>query len=301
MDKAREATDKRLKQIERELLRTYKEASALIRYEWDEYLRAIKPQGDALARQIAASERAGDEIHIAEAKEAYSAYLTRQTIASDRYRMMLDTIADNLARTNEQALQRVNAEMPWIYATNYNSVADDVNNIVRGYSFELVDEHTIRNLMTSDAALVPQKHIDIQKDKRWNKKLMNSQVTQGIMRGESIGTIADRIQTVTDANRDSAIRNARTITTSAENKGRLDSYKKAESDGLILTKVWMATCDERTRDAHAELDGQEVDINEAFVNSLGEIMYPGDPDASSENVWNCRCSMITNVKGYRGR
>ena len=299
MDKARKATDKRLIQIERELRRIYKEASSLIRYDWDEYIRAMKPQGDALARQIAAAERAGDEIRIAEAKAAYSVYLTRKTIGSDRYRMMLDAVSNNLARTNEQALQRVNAEMPWVYATNYNAVADDVNNIVRGYSFELVDEYTIKNLMTSNASLVPQKHINIPKDKRWNKKLMNSQVTQGIMRGESISTIADRIQTVTDANRDSAIRNARTMTTSAENKGRFDSYKQASNDGIIMKKVWIATGDNRTRDAHLTLDGQEVDVDEPFINELGEIMYPGDPSASPDNVWQCRCSMGTRVIGTR--
>ena len=73
----------------------------------------------------------------------------------------------------------------------------------------------------------------------------------------------------------------------------------AEDYGIEMQKTWLATLDDRTRDAHAELDGETVDIDKPFKNSIGEIMFPCDPDCKDgENVYNCRCTMITSIKKY---
>ena len=84
--------------------------------------------------------------------------------------------------------------------------------------------------------------------------------------------------------------------TSAENKGRQDSYARAESDGIILKKEWIATNDSRTRHSHAALDGAVVDQDKKFDNGL---MYPGDPSGRPEETWNCRCTVAAVVKGFR--
>jgi hypothetical protein len=102
-------------------------------------------------------------------------------------------------------------------------------------------------------------------------------------------------------NETSAIRNARTSVTSAENKGRMDMLHGAEDKGVQTMKVWMATSDSRTRDAHAELDGEEAYVDEPFYNEFGKIMYPGDPDADPANVYNCRCSLGYHVIGFWNR
>lgn len=49
--------------------------------------------------------------------------------------------------------------------------------------------------------------------------------------------------------------------------------------------------DSRTRDAHADLDGQAQEVNKPFDSMLGDIMYPGDPAAHPGNVYNCRCGL----------
>jgi uncharacterized protein with gpF-like domain len=97
----------------------------------------------------------------------------------------------------------------------------------------------------------------------------------------------------------SAIRNARTMTTAAENKGRQDSFKKAQDDGVIMGREWVATSDDRTREWHSELDGVIVGVDEPWENEYGEIMYPGDPDADPANVYNCRCSIRAHVVGFK--
>lgn len=101
---------------------------------------------------------------------------------------------------------------------------------------------------------------------------------------------------VQEMNKTQAIRSARTIVTGAENKGRQDSYKRAEADGIILQKEWIATNDSRTRHSHAALDGATVDQDKKFDNGL---MYPGDPSGRPEEVYNCRCTLVAKVNGFK--
>ena len=85
--------------------------------------------------------------------------------------------------------------------------------------------------------------------------------------------------------------------TSAQNGGRIDSFKRAENMGIKLKKVWLAALDSHTRDSHALLDGQERPVDAPFTSILGSIMFPGDPDAVPANVYNCRCTLITQIAG----
>lgn len=130
-------------------------------------------------------------------------------------------------------------------------------------------------------------------------KKINNQVLQGIIQGESIPKISKRIMNVQQMNKEAAVRSARTIVTGAECKGRMDSYKRAQDDGIILEREWIATKDSRTRDWHGELDGATKPIDEPFENAFGKIMYPGDPSAHGANVYNCRCTIAAVVKGFQ--
>ena len=133
------------------------------------------------------------------------------------------------------------------------------------------------------------------KDVRWNVQKVNSEVLQGILSGDSMDKIADRLSSVLGMNETSAIRNARTSVTSAENKGRMDMMEEAEEKGVHVQKKWIATNDDRTRESHAELDGQTVDQDEEFDNGL---QYPGDPNGDPEEVYNCRCTLGYKVVSF---
>jgi SPP1 gp7 family putative phage head morphogenesis protein len=56
-------------------------------------------------------------------------------------------------------------------------------------------------------------------------------------------------------------------------------------------KQWVATKDMLTRESHVELDGEEVDFDEAFSNGL---MFPLEPGGDPGEVINCRCDMIVS-------
>lgn len=85
-----------------------------------------------------------------------------------------------------------------------------------------------------------------------------------------------------------AERIARTETVSSSNAA---SLAMAQGGTDVRYKVWMATADSRTRDAHDEADGQTVPIGEAFDVDGEAMEFPGDPDGSEENVINCRCTV----------
>jgi SPP1 gp7 family putative phage head morphogenesis protein len=211
---------------------------------------------------------------------------------------MKEQCAKQLLSVNQAALAYVNGELPEVYALNYNALAGSVDG-VGGYSFILVDADTVRNLAVTDTSLLPHKEIDPAKDIPWNMKKINAETLQGILQGESMDKIAKRLRNVQEMNKTQAIRSARTIVTGAENKGRIDSYKRAEEDGIILEKEWLAAIDSRTRHWHADLNGKTAPVDEPFHNDFGDIMYPGDPHAHPANVYNCRCTLVTKIKGFK--
>ena len=126
----------------------------------------------------------------------------------------------------------------------------------------------------------------------WTYSKVQDALHTGILKGESIDKIANRIQSVTESNRSTAIRNARTSITSAYNQGQMATFERASKMGIDVKKEWIATSDGRTRDSHAHLDGVRVPWDEKFPNGL---MCPGDPKGSAEEVYNCRCTMARAV------
>ena len=288
-DKAHLLTDKKLEQMEKRLSAIYSEAQKDIQKKADEYFDKFKKADEEKRKLVKAGKTTEAE---------YQSWRQGKIMYGKRFTAMKEDIAKQLLNVNQTATAYINGELPEVYALNYNALADSVDG-VGGYSFTLTDADTVRHLATADKRLLPFRELDPAKDIPWNMKKINSQVLQGIIQGESIPKIAKRIGNVHEMNKDAAIRSARTIVTGAENKGRMDSYQRAQDDGIILEKEWLAAIDSRTRDWHAELDGQTRPVDEPFENAIGKIMFPGDPSADGANVYNCRCTLVSRVKGFK--
>ena len=282
--------------MQNHLKKIYSQARRDVGREWYKYMESIKPEADKLLKAYEDAKLTDDKDLIKKTGKEYGQFLREKTYMNKRYKSMLDTTTTKLANVNEIALSYLNDEMPKVYVTNYNQLSKDMP---AGISFSLVDETTVKNLVKDNPKLLPTKKLDIPKDKRWNQKAINAQVLQGIIQGESIPEMAKRLMPIMDRNKKSAIRNARTMTTSAQNKGRLDSYKTAQDNGVVLHKIWMATNSERTRAWHAALNGVEVEIDKPFENDYGKIMFPGDPEAHPGNLYNCRCTLTTKIIGFK--
>lgn len=294
MDKARKETDKKLKQMEKKLRKIYDTSINEITEKWNTYLDRSNKELDRLWLDYATET---DKAKKRQALEKYQVKAKSQTLRNLKYKDMVEEVSYRMAKVNETALAYVNGEMPNIYTINYNQIA---NEIPMGVTFNIVSEDTVKKLATQGDIKLPNKALNIPKDERWNTKQLNSAVLQGILQGESMRDIAKRILPIVDNNKEATVRNARTMVTGAENGGRLDSYERLEEQGVILKKVWIATPDDRTRTWHLDMDGQEVDIDEPFIDGNGdEIDYPGDTTAEPRTVYNCRCSMKSHILGFK--
>ena len=285
-DNAHYQTDLKLEEMEKRLSAIYSRAEKEIQQTADEYFSKFAKQDEAKRKLL-------EQGKITE--EEYTKWRKGKVMYGKRFTEMKEQCAKQLLNVNQTALAYVNGELPEVYAINYNALESAVDG-VGGYSFTLVDADTVRNLAVTDASLLPYKEIDPEKDIPWNMKKINAETLQGILQGESMDKIAKRIMNVQEMNKTQAIRSARTIVTGAENKGRQDSYARAEADGIILQKEWISTNDGRTRHSHAMLDGAIVGQDKKFDNGL---MFPGDPNGRPEEVYNCRCTVAAVVKGFK--
>lgn len=123
---------------------------------------------------------------------------------------------------------------------------------------------------------------------RTTQKDLYEQLIDGLNGGEGINELAKRVKTLfeeTYKNRSKTI--ARTEVVGANNKAQIE----AAIQGGMQYKVWLTALDERTREWHAEANGQKKRIDEPF-EVMGEFLdEPGDPKGSPENIINCRCTV----------
>lgn len=280
-------TEDALEALERRIKKVYGEASKDLQKKADAYfanfIERDKKQQDLLnAGKIT--------------EEQYKQWRLAQMGRGERFIALRDDLAKRMTEANKVAVSYINDATPSIYSLNHNYAAYTIEQVAGDVGFTLYDEQTVRRLIAEDPTLLPKRRVDAPKDLKWNKKRFTAEITAGILQGESIGKIANRVQNLSDANRSGAIRNARTAVTGAQNAGRQESYNRAKEMELPLRKRWIATKDNRTRHAHAMLDGQTVPLDKPFKIDGQELMFPGDPTGRANLVWNCRCTMRTVEK-----
>ena len=296
-DLAHELTDRELTALERRIKETYESAGKAVAKRAGEYLDEIKPEADKLVKAM--TDAADDKTYKA-AKKKYQQFLQDQTIANKRFTDLQSKLAAELTKFNQQTATQISERMNGVFSLNHNFAAYTLeHDLGMNLQFTLYDERTVERLLRDQPKLLPKPKIDVPLDTRWNQQKISGEIAQAILTGEPIERIADRLQHVTDMNRNSAINNARTAITSAENAGRIESYHYAESIGITLQKEWLATLDDRTRDEHRILDGQRVGVDEPFEVSGVKIMFPGDPEAEGYLVYGCRCTLVSAVDGVK--
>lgn len=125
------------------------------------------------------------------------------------------------------------------------------------------------------------------------RQKIQNHLADGVANEETIDQLAARIDSLyLDSlipNRSQVI--ARTETIAASNSGSLFG---AKSTGLPLQKEWIATRDSRTREDHADADGQLVDLDAKFSVGGDEMDAPGSGSDPGENI-NCRCTLGYHV------
>lgn len=256
-------------------------------------------------RLDAAKQQAVEDGNITE--DEYKEWRKNKLLYGMHWQRLIDRNTSELLKYNQTAVKYINGEVPQIFASGYNKVAEQIpDSPVAGFDFELINADTVNNLVHEDGIILPpKKKVDPEKDKAWNAKLINAQLLQGIMQGESIPEMAKRMQTVANSDLAGATRTARTMHTAAQNAGRQSGYNRAAKQGIIFEKTWLAANNERTRLSHSLMNGQTVAHDEKFVSPVTgvKLMFPGDWNAEGGDVgseiYNCRCTLITKFKGFK--
>ena len=271
-----EAYESMMKPIEDKIAKEYSQAQAELAKKVEQYFKAFEKKDATWQKWVKSGEKT---------KEEYRAWRASQMAMGKRWENMRDTIATDLANADKIASKIVNDNIPDAYALGHNWGTYEVESgIGINTSYTLYNHAAVEELLKDDPNLLPKSKVKIPKDKLWNRRHLDSAITQGILQGESIPAIAKRLEAVTDMNHKAALRNARTMTGSAQNAGHFASYKRAEDMGIDIEKQWLATMDERTRTSHRYLHGETQKMEDEFSNGL---MYPADPEGEPSEVYNC--------------
>lgn len=226
-------------------------------------------------------------------KAEYDSWLRGAVFRGERWKAVRQECVDQIHRANETTARMLNGERRALFQKAANYSAYQIERGTQGaVNFTLYDSATVTRLIQKRPKLLPDLTVGKRRDESWNGRGIQNAITQGIIQGESIPDIAKRIAHQTgERNRAALTRQARTAMTGAQNAGRVQAMWEAEEEGIKIQKKWIATLDKKTRDAHAELDGQIVDADQPFIVDGKEIMYPGDPNADPSLVYNCRCTL----------
>lgn len=214
---------------------------------------------------------------------------------------MRDTLAADLQNTSQIARNLSSGAMADVYRINHSYATFEVEKgSLVDTSYSLYNRSAVEKVLKDtkiypDAGKRAKERIARGEELAWDKHKIDSVMLQGILQGESIPDLSKRLYRVTEGDYKAAIRNARTMTTGIENAGHVDAYKRAADMGIDVEQTWLATLDDRTRHSHREMDGETIAPGEVFSNKL---RYPGDPDGDPEEVYNCRCRVISKVKPF---
>ena len=278
-------TDKRLEVMEKRISKVYADT-----------LEEAKTKLTAVLKEFQEEDKKRAQL-VADGKLKQRAYVAwRQELLGKAKHLkdMIDVLTEDFTNADKIAMNIVSGEATGVYALNANYAAYEIEQKAGiNLSWTLYDHSTVERLIGEEPDLLPLPSVNIPLDQQWNKKHITAAINRGILLGDPIPDIAQRLLNVANMDLNAAIRSARTATTAAECAGRINAYKQAAAMGIQLKQMWRATLDGRTRHAHRLLDGQMVDIGEKFKVDGYELEYPGDPSAPGYLVYNCRCTVVS--------
>lgn len=279
-------TDELLVRLERDIHATYAQAQEEMDKKLAKFMADFERKNKAKLALVSSGKMSQAD---------YDKWLKGQAFQKQWYQAMVQTLSDDMVKTDQKAMSIVRGFTPEAYAINHNFAAYECESGAGlDANFTLYNRQTVERIMKDYPELLPTPKPDVVSDLAWHNKKVGNAVMQGILQGEGIPQIAKRLADVTGMDNRAAVRNARTAMTGAQNAGRIDTYKQAQDIGIDLQMEWNASLDSRTRDSHRILDGERRDIDKPFSN---RCRYPADPQGPSHEIYNCRCYLRAVVDG----
>lgn len=293
MDTGTKYTDKKIKKLDKQLDEIYSEAYKDISKKLKDFTDKYIVKDEIYQEKVAKGEMS---------QEDYDRWVKGQVFQGKQWKAKKEQIAETMVNTNKIAAMIVNGDAQNVFAANANYMSYDLEHGAGiNFGFGIYDGNTVAKLAKDDPKLLPEWKINEPKDYVWNQKKLNNALTQGIIQGEGINKIADRIATNLSMQNKNASRTfARTAMTGAQNAGRDQSLMNAKAKGIKLVKQWMATLDKHTRDTHAAIDGETIKVGDKWhpMTFSNGCRYPGDPNGPAQEVYNCRCTLVGDIEDY---
>lgn len=290
--------DERLSEMEASISNVYQQAVEETTARLNLYMQAYEEENRVMRARLIEGEITEKE---------YEEWARRNLLRTQQYSTTIDSLTEMLVNADTAAIALVNGELPYVIAESYNYTQfvghiiadhDDIPNV----SFEIYNAQSVQAIIRDNPQILPV--VDPELDTEWNRTRLNREITQGIIQGSTIPDMATRLQRVTQMDRNSAIRAARTAMTGAENMGRNESHRRITSQGINMVKRWSSTYDARTRDTHRLLDNTTANekglFGEGILDKLDEPLmeFPGDPKGAAAEIYNCRCRLNVVPPNY---
>ena len=127
------------------------------------------------------------------------------------------------------------------------------------------------------------------------KTTVKSEVSRGIANGSGYGEIAKQLSLITEEDFYKSYRIAVTEGGRVASEAKYSCMQTAKNKGADIVKQWDSTLDIRTRDAHAQLDGQIKELDEPFNVGGNEAQYPHGFGVAALDI-NCRCVVLERAR-----
>ena len=186
-DKGHEDTDKLIAEIEKKVRAEYKKAFDRIETRLDEFAMAFAAKDKKMQQKVKDGKLT---------KEKYKAWLQGQLATSQRWQEMRNMLAADICNANKIARSIVKGYMPEAYALNVNYATYLIETgLTVQTNFTLYNRTTVEHMLREDPELLPMysETFAAGKDIAYQKRHLQSLMTQSVLTGESIPKIAKRI------------------------------------------------------------------------------------------------------------
>ena len=280
-------TTAQINALARSFKKTFKQAGNKAVSDWEDYYAEYADEDAELEKQY----KAGD-ITKKEWTAGRVALMGAGIIAGGA---LVKSITGYITNAGKSASNQINSKLDDVFTLAHDRSGYEIEEQARiRTAFDVVSKSALEVYKRNEQPFSMAKWAQGKASKYYSGKV-HTVIKHGLEAGWSVDDIARSLRDICNMGDRSALRTARTLINGAENAGRQYAYNQASEMGLKLVKEWVATVDDRTRDSHALIDGEVVDIDEDFSNGLE---YPGDSSGDDDEVINCRCAMVSHVQGF---
>ena len=227
-----------------------------------------------------------------EARETLQSMIQAKVYQKDYQTALKRQVGDILDTMHEKEFDTISAYLEECYSNGFMGAMYSLQQQGIPMCFPLDQEAMVRAVQL-DSKISHGLYTRLGEDIAELKKKISAEVSRGVATAMSYQQVAQQLAGITNIGYNNAVRIARTEGHRVQVQSGMDACHKAKAKGADVVKQWDSTLDKRTRDSHAQVDGEIRQLDEKFSNGL---RFPGDPHGAAGEVINCRCALLQRAR-----